>query len=375
MRDQLRVIVVAMLLCLGARVPACIAQETRTITVRLHIDVPEGLTLPADYRPELRTAATPTPVRYFSFSRGSGEGDFAVSAEVPTATTKVYVVLREAFSADSEFAAPPEVPENRRFKAFWEFTKRLWTPEQLAIQIEPGIAEYSRSVTAERAVKVRGLFVNEQGKRLSSFVMRQGHSNLMLTTRVTTAGFAALGVRANHPTWIAYGLDGDEGCECFVRYFTADELSTDLSLGVVSVPPSGVDARADILVANNDAIPAGPATGGNEFQLAGFPYLCAISEDASRISVFELVDNRTRHKVDDEGGAELGYLKAGPRFLVPGLPDVSLHADKVLRLLRAGRANDLIAAGVPRISPAPGDTVTMTVDALDVVNRINAIPE
>ena len=235
-------------------------QETRTITVRLHIDVPEGLTLPADYRPELCTAMPVTPVRFFSFSRGSNEGDFAVSAEVPTATTKVYVLLREVFSADTELAAPPEVPEKRRLKGFWEFTKTLWTLEQLAIPIEPGIGEYSRSVTAERAVKIRGVFVNEQGKRLGPLVFRQEHSNGMMTTRATPAGFAALGIRANHPTWIAYGLDGDDGAECLIRYFTAEELAADLALGEVTVPPSGVDARADILVTNNDALPMGPAS-------------------------------------------------------------------------------------------------------------------
>jgi hypothetical protein len=377
MRDQLRVIVVAMLLCLGARVPACIAQETRTITVRLHIDVPEGLTLPADYRPELCTAVPVTPVRYFSFSRGLNEGDFTVSAEVPTSTTKVYVLLREVFSADTELAAPPEVPEKRRLKGFWEFTKTLWTLEQLAIPIEPGIGEYSRSVTAERAVNIRGVFVNEQGKRLGPFICRQEHSNRMMTTRATPAGFAFLGVRANHPTWIAYGFDGDDGAECLIRYVTAEELAADLVLGEVTVPPSGVDARADILVTNNDALPMGPAGGGTEIQQQspGLPFLCAISEDGSRLTLFDLVDSRTRHKLNDAGANELGYLKAGPRFLVPGLPNVSLHVEKVLRLLRAGRANDLIAAGVPRISPAPGDTVTMTIDALDVVNRINAIPE
>lgn len=344
-------------------------QETRTITVRLHIDVPEGITLPADYRPELNTTPPTTPMLYYSASRGAGEGDFVMSGQIPVSATKVWVVLREGFSADSELAAPPEVEERLRFRAFWEFTKQLWTPERLTIELEPGVDEYSRTVTAERAVTVRGIFKDEQGKGLDSFMLRQDHSNFMLTTRSSSLGFAALGVRRSHPTWLAHRLPGN-GMECLIRYFAAEELSEDVMLGTIIVPPSGADVRADIALTNNDAI-----VQGLEFIPGKVSYLTAISEDASRMSILILVNNRTRASLDGPDATELAYLKSGARFLVPGDPGISPHVDKVLRLLRAGRANDLIAAGVPHISPAPGDTVTMTIDALDIVKRIEGIKE
>lgn len=343
-------------------------QETRTITVRLHIDVPEGLTLPADYRPELNTTPPSTPIRFYSASRGAAEGDFVMSGQIPVSATKVWVVLREGFSADRELAAPPEVEERLRFRAFWEFTKRLWTPERLTIELEPGVDDYSRTVTAERAVTVQGTFQNEDGLGVDCFMVRQNHSNFMQTTRATKRGFAAFGVRANHPTWIAYRLGGN-GCECEVRYFEAEDLADDVMLGTVVVTPSGVDVRADVLVTNNEVIPK-----GLDFSPGKIANLCAIDETATRISIMDIVESRTRD-IASEAGAELAYLKSGARFLVPGDPGISPHVDKVLRLLRAGRANDLIAAGVPRISPAPGDTVTMTIDALDVVKRIEGIKE
>lgn len=229
-----------------------------------------------------------------------------------------------------------------------------------SIPLNATYTEYSITINALKRVEISGRFVDNAGLPIEGVVgsvtpyMSLIHSGTDGTFVASAAAGQTAVLQVIHPA--------DESNQIFVLRRTPQQTGQDHNLGDVMIESLPIDSAVEIMFATNqNAVdPADLGTLKLDVTL--------IRDDGS--AIFGYQTNRLQTKaveatwrVDDLPP----QIAAGTYYVVAG----SVGTDAARALLRSiedGRQALLDAAGVPKVTAVPGQTASITINAMDSFN-------
>jgi len=336
--------------------------ETRQVSVNLHFNVPEGMVIPENYVPHLSGGDK----RVYPGVR-TGPGAYILSGEYPAETQRVFVNASEWWTWDEDFTTPSTVTQKQRLAGLREMFTRFSLGWPVEVPLVAGQIDYAVTIDLVPAITVTGQHVDSTGKVVGAYMYRQGSVNLMQNIKSTRYGMIALGIPKGKDSWIGWNVFPSHLVFRLI-HLTAAQTVADLALGNILVNEDAPACAVDVSIVNN-AIPEKVAgQEGRTFTL--------VASDGSHVIDVAIVDGSGRYPPEDHNNNQPQIPSAYPRlyFVVPGMFYGSDVVQNVIEYCRAGRAAELVAAGIPQITPVTGQTTTLTIDAQDVVNRVNSLP-
>lgn len=335
--------------------------ETRQVSVNLHFNVPEGMVIPENYVPHLSGGDK----RVYPGVR-TGPGAYILSGEYSAETQRVFVNASEWWTWDEDFTTPSTVTQKQRLAGLREMFTRFSLGWPVEVPLVAGQIDYAVTIDLVPAITVTGQHVNPAGRPVGADLYRQGSMNAMQNMKSSRYGMIALGIPKGRNSWLAW--NGTDNHNVFrLIHLTALQTTANLNLGTIVAAQESPMCPVDITVTNSAATQAVMSRESD--------FLTVVALDGRQIIVVSIIDGKGRHEpVGEETEAVIPNAYPESYFVVPGVFFGSPIVQKVIEYCRDGRELELVAAGIPQIRPVTGQTTTLTIDAQDVVNRVNSLP-
>jgi len=338
---------IAVLLALIAMAPAAATAAERTITITVTVLDPAG-----DPIENIGVEAVGLFDRDFGLTTSQG----IIDLQMDVSDGEPPVGVRLWHGAYHE-KTPHESLNNR----YIELATTLWAPPLFLVQPHPGLDQYALTIQAEPAVRMTLAPVDDQGQPIpaGAFIWTSlDDGNAALAGESITLP----GVRRGHPSKIIItrtrpGFRGEH----HIYELSAATTVADADLGAIAIPALARDASLHLTVAGaRDA-----------YTHIGFPLdyaVALVSADFDVILTFPLNDAGVA--LHDENSPPIP-VPSGTWWIVPGAvtPDLTMA---VYDALRAGGAGALDAAAVPKVTLAPGETATISINAPETRDAIYA---
>lgn len=286
------------------------------------------------------------------------QGNATITCEFPTTATDAGVSLPVV---PPPGAHPAGVSMSEWEAAASEADRVFVIPSTKRIELVAGQSDFSVSFSLAPAVQARGQVKDANGVPLSKFNVHRANDNLVFSHPPLSPRFRVNGLERNKSNWVFF--DGFNESQVRIVPVSASQTATDFDMGDITLTKLTLDSFINIVVGSVAGVPKG--LDSSYISLVGVN-----GTDAFRLA--HRVGSRATWVLDATTDSKVA---AGQYFVVPGTCANSTSVTKVLRLLAAGRRADLEAAGVPLITTSPTTTATLTIDAGDIIARINGIAE
>ena len=329
------------------------AIETRSVEVRVSINVPSGTSFPTGF-PVL---VTDGKQRFGSPTDAAGKAN--ITCVVPINCERLSVILGVVLLPPAASAE-----EQAAWKAAQLTADRTFVlPPARRIQLSTGQSVYSISYSLDEAISISGRLVTPGGQPIKNAeIERPGL--LQITRRSASDGtFDIGGIKKGADSWL-FIIPKQTLCdEIMVIKLESAQNSASRNVGDLVVAPSEHVGRVSITAEGRDAMPS------DESGERDFVSLVRVTDQRIVCSVLD-VNGKTS---DGLGGAI--KVPVGDYFMLPGMPWSGTRVQKCLRLLKAGRQSDLENAGMSVIHISENATTAQTVNVLQESTKIDGVAE
>jgi len=325
------------------------SEEFETVTVNVQVFGPDGSAIenaPVEVGTHVQSG--------FAMTDGNGEGTIEV-LKGPNEDTVIVRITHGGFTP----LVPPELRQ-QAITRFHELQEQYAVPTYDIVSVTGPQIEHN--ITFNQPAQVSGRLIDENGSSLASSVAVRGLNSFGIVMPAEDGHFA-VNVVKNAPAeiWIA-----GETTQLHSVTLTAQQTASDIDLGDITVDDLTTDANVVLTMNNAQSLHL-------ESKIKLSDSLGLVSADGEALFLFDVKGDGKAYWTNSSGDpVDTLSIHAGTYYIAPG----SLGNRPFLALLesvRDGRQPQLDAAGVPKITVAPGETVNYAFDGQTAVDAIIAV--